>query len=234
MAHFDRLSPIPTLALLLLCAPAFANSSGIVGRSGKQGESCSGHHSGGVAPVVRLEGPSIVAAGALATFRVTVQSESPNQIAAGLNVAASGGELGTVAGQSTQLELFDDGTSATNELTHTQPRRNDASATASWLFTWRAPPAPATATLFAAGNSVDDFGNMEGDRAATTRLDVEVGCLGSCNGDSQVDIDELIVAVRLALGDGTAACPLADGNGDGMVQVQELVGALQHSLHGCQ
>jgi hypothetical protein len=212
--------------LLLFNGVASANSSGIVGKSGKQGETCSGHHTGGVAPVVRFEGPSIVAAEALVTFRFAVESQSIDQIAAGLNVAASAGELGTISGQGTQLE---DG-----EITHTRPRMNDEGGTASWLFTWRAPSAAGTETLFAAGNSVDAFGNVEGDQATATRVDVEVGCLGDCGRNSQVTIDELITAVRLAQGgNGLDVCALADGNGDGMVQVQELVAAVRNSLEGC-
>lgn len=224
---------LAVLALLLSGGAASANSSGIVGNSGKQGQSCSGHHTGGVAPVVRLEGPSIVAAGALATFRFSVESQSPDQILAGLNVAASDGQLGTIAGQGTQAEDFGDGPGAT-EITHTRPRMNDATGTASWLFTWRAPAAAGVATLSAAGNSVDGFGNMEGDLATVTQADVEVGCLGDCNGDRQVTVDELVTAVELAQGrPPDHACPLADGDGDGVVQLRELVGSVQSSLAGC-
>jgi hypothetical protein len=236
MGQLHRGHPWFAAALLLCCtATASANSSGIVGESGKQGETCSGHHTGGVAPLVRLDGPAVVAASALATFRFSVESQSPDQILAGLNVAASGGQLGTIAGQGTQAEEFRDnqGQSST-EITHTRPRMNDASGTASWLLTWRAPAAAGVQTLFAAGNSVDGFGNMEGDQAAVTQVDVEVGCLGDCGGDSEVTIGDLITAVRLAQGGSDInACRLADGNGDGAVQLQELIGALRNSLHGC-
>lgn len=219
---------LAALILLLAAGTASANGSGISGQSGKQDMTCNSHHVGGVEPVVRLEGPSIVAAGAVATFRFTVESQAPlDQLFAGLDVAASDGVLGTTTPpRGAKLE--------NGEITHTQPRRNDDSGAASWLFTWRA-PAGGPQTLFAAGNSVDGFGNTDGDRAATTQLSVEVGCLGDCNRDGQVTIDELITAVALAQGgSGLAQCPLADGDGDGMVQVQELIGAVQHSMVNCE
>jgi hypothetical protein len=164
----------------------------------------------------------------VATFRFSVQSQAPLvQTFGGLDVAASAGVLGrTTPPRGTQVD--------NGEIIHTQPRRNDDSGTASWLFTWRAPTS-GLQTLFAAGNSVDGFGNMDGDRAATTQLSIEVGCLGDCNRDTVVTIDELVTAVALAQGgNGLEECLLADGNGDGAVQVQELIGAVQQSMFSCE
>jgi hypothetical protein len=231
-----RFLPLATASLLLAAGAASANSSGIVGRSGKQEETCTGHHTGGLAPQVRLEGPPSVEPGALATFRFVVESQSPEeQILAGLNVAASAGDLGNVQGQGTQVEELRDGAAVTLELTHTRPRMNDAMGVAAWLFTWRAPDATGVETLFAAGNSVDGFGTMDGDRSAATQLEVLVGCAGDCKLDSRVTVDELITAVRLAQGKGRIDdCRLADGNGDGVVQLQELVTAVHRSLQDCR
>ena len=144
-----------------------AYSTGITGVSGKQGTSCSSCHLGGVSPAVHFEGPTEVAPGATATFRFVVQSQAPSeQIAAGLDIATSAGKLAAVSGQGEQL--------LSGEITHTGPKRNDASGMASWDFTWQAPAQVGSATLFGAGNSVNLSGNSFGDLSATTTYQVAV------------------------------------------------------------
>jgi len=60
------------------------------------------------------------------------------------------------------------------------------------------------------------------------------GCPSDCNGDRNVEIDELIRAVRIALyGHGMVFCPRADASGDGRVAVSDLVLAVKASLMGC-
>lgn len=59
-------------------------------------------------------------------------------------------------------------------------------------------------------------------------------CAGDCDGDGEVRINELIVAVNIALGGADPqACPAADGNGDGAIAVNELIVAVNRSLEGC-
>ncbi len=113
-----------------------------------------------------LEGPAELAPSAIATFRFVIRSNSPQQIAAGLNVAASGGTLSSLPGQGTQIRE--------SELTHTTPKRNDASGVATFEFQWQAPMDPGTYTLFAAGNSVNLDRSNQGDRAAATAFMVRV------------------------------------------------------------
>ena len=60
------------------------------------------------------------------------------------------------------------------ELTHTQPKPNDATGAASFEFTWQAPAQPGPHTLFGAGNSVNFNHNNSGDRAAATTFMVTV------------------------------------------------------------
>jgi hypothetical protein len=115
---------------------------------------------------VTLEGPTELAPEAIATFRFVVQSNSPQQVAAGLNVAASAGTLINVTGQGTRF--------MSGEITHMMPKRNDANGQATFEFQWRAPSEPGSYTLFAAGNSVNLNGNNQGDRAAATTLIVQV------------------------------------------------------------
>jgi hypothetical protein len=59
-------------------------------------------------------------------------------------------------------------------------------------------------------------------------------CVGDCNGDQRVTVDELVVAVNAALGSSpVAACPMGDANHDGQVSVDELVAGVQNALGGC-
>ena len=149
------------LGITLLAPPdrAGARINGIVNYSGKQEQTCNSHHTGGLAPVVRLEGPAVVATRQLATFRFIVESPSPEQRSAGFNFAASAGDL--VAGTGSKLEL--------GELTHTAPRAANEAGQSVWVFSWRAPAERGTQTLFGAGNSVDGFIDEAGDQATTIR-----------------------------------------------------------------
>lgn len=59
-------------------------------------------------------------------------------------------------------------------------------------------------------------------------------CVGDCNGDGQVTVDELIVGVNIALGEASVEqCAAFDANGDGQVTVDEIVGAVSVALDGC-
>lgn len=61
-----------------------------------------------------------------------------------------------------------------------------------------------------------------------------VACVGDCNDDRAVTIEELVRAVGLALGDGAiATCDAVDNNRDGAVTVNELVRAVTKGLAGC-
>ncbi|MBX3025798.1 Ig-like domain-containing protein [bacterium] len=59
-------------------------------------------------------------------------------------------------------------------------------------------------------------------------------CVGDCNGDGMVSIDELIRGVNIALGSQpVAACPSFDANGSGTVDIAELITAVNAALAGC-
>ncbi len=59
-------------------------------------------------------------------------------------------------------------------------------------------------------------------------------CLGDCNGDDEVTVDEVIAGVNIALGGvDIGTCPAFDGNGDVAVTVDEIVRAVNHALAGC-
>src|SRR6185369_13297640 len=59
-------------------------------------------------------------------------------------------------------------------------------------------------------------------------------CPGDCDGSGTVSIDELILAVDIALDiEGTERCPAADRDGSGTVSVDELIAAVDVALDGC-
>lgn len=60
-------------------------------------------------------------------------------------------------------------------------------------------------------------------------------CVGDCNSDGQVSINELIKGVNIALDRAPLSdCPVFDADGNGSVAVNELITAVQRALAGCQ
>lgn len=62
-----------------------------------------------------------------------------------------------------------------------------------------------------------------------------LACTGDCNGDGQVTVGEVIRMVNVALGEitGVEACPAADTDRDGNVDIREILQAVQNVLEGC-
>jgi hypothetical protein len=58
-------------------------------------------------------------------------------------------------------------------------------------------------------------------------------CVGDCDGDGEVTVNELVVGISMALDGGAAACPSIDGDGSGTVTVDEIVAAVTNALEGC-
>jgi hypothetical protein len=59
-------------------------------------------------------------------------------------------------------------------------------------------------------------------------------CVGDCDGDGQVTVDEIVTGVSIALGTlGVDRCPAFDRDQSGTVTVDELVEAIQRALLGC-
>lgn len=75
----------------------------------------------------------------------------------------------------------------------------------------------------------------EGDATPTpSPTEPPPACAGDCNANDRVAINEIIVAVNIALGSlPTDQCPAADRNGNGTVAIGELIGAVGASLDGC-
>jgi len=59
-------------------------------------------------------------------------------------------------------------------------------------------------------------------------------CAGDCDGSGDVTVDEIVIAVNIALGTFAAdQCPAVDTSGDGEVTVDEIVVAVTNALAGC-
>jgi len=59
-------------------------------------------------------------------------------------------------------------------------------------------------------------------------------CVGDCNGDGEVTVDEILRMVNIALGNASLGiCPAADQNGDGEVIITEIIQAVSAALSGC-
>jgi hypothetical protein len=161
------LHALAALALLLPARTLWAYSFGISGYSGRAGVICTACHGGGNAPSVSFSGPATLTPAETGTFTFIVTSAAPQrQIAAGFNIAASGGTLQTVFRQGTQL--------LGTELTHTQPKQN-VGGQATWDFKWTAPATPGNYILWGAGNSVNLNQTTSGDNAAGTMFFIAVG-----------------------------------------------------------
>jgi hypothetical protein len=59
-------------------------------------------------------------------------------------------------------------------------------------------------------------------------------CVGDCNGNNAVAINELIIGVNIALGNqALSACAAFDANHDNKVTINELITAVNNALNGC-
>lgn len=59
-------------------------------------------------------------------------------------------------------------------------------------------------------------------------------CIGDCNVDGEVTVDEIITGVNIALGTASiASCLAFDSNADGQVTVDEIVNGVTNALTGC-
>jgi hypothetical protein len=88
-----------------------------------------------------------------------------------------------------------------------------------------------------AGSACSPFGPEEGARdlcAGFPCSSIEGPEVGDCDGNHAVSVAELVQTVNAGLGSTAeaAACPRADGNGDGRTTIDELVSAVDGSMNG--
>jgi hypothetical protein len=66
------------------------------------------------------------------------------------------------------------------------------------------------------------------------RSEASSGCVGDCNGDGAVAINELVRGVNIALGNADpSTCSAVDRDGNGAVAINELIAAVNSALGGC-
>jgi hypothetical protein len=140
---------------------------------------CNQCHSGGVTPVVLLDGPLVVSPGDTVTYTLTIFG-NPAQNYGGLNVAASGGVL-SLGGSFMSGTKTVTGASGFAEITHTQPKQGDLLNQIEYSFRWTAPASFGTVTLRGWGNAVDGSGGLDGDAAALSTLLVTSLGLGNAS-----------------------------------------------------
>ncbi len=132
----------------------FAYSSGVTGKTKKNGSGCTCHGNNPTTTVsVSISGPQTLSPGTKGTYRVTI-SGGP-LVRAGTNISASSGELSVVSGSG--LQKIGD------ELTHTSPKAPQGGVV-TFDFEFTAPNNPGTITLYANGNSVNFNGSSNGDQ----------------------------------------------------------------------
>jgi hypothetical protein len=106
------------------------------------------------------------------------------------------------------------------------------------------PAKPQFAATLSLGDqsAVDQTADRDADRSQITCTSGSVkigaplacGCVGDCNSDGAVSINELIRAVNISLElQPLENCTCADGNMDGRVTIAELIQAVNRSLDGC-
>jgi hypothetical protein len=67
-----------------------------------------------------------------------------------------------------------------------------------------------------------------------TATESTASCVGDCDGNGSVTVDEIIRGVSIALGTiSVDECRAFDVNGDGAVTVDEVVQAVNGALGGC-
>ncbi len=169
-----KFSPLvlPIALAGLLVAPHGANAMPGGASYGAQGSTgCNSCHGGGLTPTVSFSGPTSVEAGSSTEYTLTVSSPG-SQIAAGLAVDASIGDLTPGGSQSAQTTLIPSG-HGNNNITQSSPKIGNGSETV-FSFIFEAPNEGGDLLLQAWGNAVNDNNATTGDAAAKATFNVTV------------------------------------------------------------
>ena len=70
--------------------------------------------------------------------------------------------------------------------------------------------------------------------ASTPTPTATASCVGDCDGDGQVTVDEIITLIDVALGSAAITqCEPGDSNHDGHISIDEILTAVENALNGC-
>lgn len=84
------------------------------------------------------------------------------------------------------------------------------------------------------GADAKPLDHVSGTDGAVTVSLIGRPCVGDCNHDGIVTIDELIAGVTVALGNQAPTdCPAMDANGDGTITIDEIIAAVGNALGAC-
>ncbi|MFI5397127.1 MAG: proprotein convertase P-domain-containing protein [Candidatus Binatia bacterium] len=109
------------------------------------------------------------------------------------------------------------------------PTASPATATPTPTPTATRTGSPATATPTATGSR-----SPSSSPTATASPGLCSSCVGDCNCDNQVTVDEILTMVNIALGNtGIVACLPGDANLDNVITVDEILTAVNNALTGC-
>ncbi len=123
----------------------YAYSSGITGKTKKNGQGCTCHGNNPVVSVnVSISGPQMLSPGEKGTYRLTISGGPLSR--AGANIAVSSGTLNVITGSG--LQKIGD------ELTHSSPKAPQGGVV-TFDFELTAPNSPGDITIYATGNSVN-------------------------------------------------------------------------------
>jgi hypothetical protein len=80
------------------------------------------------------------------------------------------------------------------------------------------------------GTTLLVFGSILGTPASRS----DAGCVGDCDGNGQVIVNELVIMVNIALGSAPpASCTAGDADGSGTITVNEIIAAVNNALGTC-
>jgi hypothetical protein len=129
-----------------------------------------------------------------------------------------------LTGQPTQTGNFDPRTSACY-----MGEYNAAAAdNASFYYAWGDNRNRRTTPLYPAGRPDPDV------FFASRPIVLTPACIGDCDGDGNVTVDEVTTMVSVALGSANiAGCAAGDADGDGRITVDEILTATGNALDGC-
>jgi hypothetical protein len=70
--------------------------------------------------------------------------------------------------------------------------------------------------------------------ASTPTPTATASCVGDCDGDGQVTVDEILTLIDVALGSAAITqCEPGDSNHDGRITIDEILMAVDNGLNGC-